>query len=76
MLMCYKYPSSHPLFEDRMPIEPPEIEYVTKDQIPCQGDGGALGHPLVWLKISPTEGMVECPYCDKQFIHTSRNNAP
>ncbi|MEM1277358.1 MAG: zinc-finger domain-containing protein [Pseudomonadota bacterium] len=50
-----------------MSIEAPETEEVTKTRISCDGGGGALGHPLVWLTIGP-DGYVECPYCDKKFI--------
>ncbi|MEM9097944.1 MAG: zinc-finger domain-containing protein [Pseudomonadota bacterium] len=50
-----------------MSIEAPETEEVTKTRISCDGGGGALGHPLVWLTIGP-DGYVECPYCDKKFV--------
>ncbi len=49
-----------------MTIEAPETEIVTKRRIACDGGGGALGHPRVWLMIGD-EGYVECPYCDKRF---------
>lgn len=45
----------------------PETEEVTATRISCDGGGGALGHPLVYLTIGP-EGWVECPYCDKRFV--------
>ena len=44
----------------------PETEKVTQTRISCDGGGGALGHPLVWLTIGDG-GFVECPYCDKRF---------
>lgn len=44
---------------------PTEVETVTKTRIHC--DGGAGGHPRVWLQIDPTTGEVVCPYCDKVF---------
>lgn len=49
-----------------MSIDAPEVEEVTKSRIAC--DGGAGGHPRVWLQIDPTTGEVECPYCDKKFV--------
>ncbi len=49
-----------------MTIEAPETEEVTKTRIAC--DGGALGHPRVWLQIDPKVGYVECGYCDKKFV--------
>ncbi|MEM7745789.1 MAG: zinc-finger domain-containing protein [Pseudomonadota bacterium] len=48
-------------------INAPETEVVDQRRISCDGGGGALGHPLVWLSIGP-DGTVECPYCDKRFI--------
>lgn len=45
----------------------PETEIVTKQRIACDGGGGALGHPRVWLTIGPA-GRVTCGYCDKVFI--------
>ena len=46
----------------------PETEYVEKTRVACDGGGGALGHPRVWLQIPEDRGWVECPYCDKKFI--------
>lgn len=45
----------------------PETEVVTSTRISCDGGGGTLGHPLVYLTIGP-DGSVECPYCDKRFV--------
>ena len=47
----------------------PETEIVTTMRVCCDGGEGALGHPRVWLSLSHETGMVECPYCDKRFIH-------
>jgi uncharacterized Zn-finger protein len=33
----------------------------------CDGGGGALGHPKVYLNLS-AEGQVECPYCSRLFV--------
>ncbi len=30
-------------------------------------DGGALGHPRVYLKIGPA-GEIVCPYCSQRFV--------
>ncbi|MEM1314589.1 MAG: zinc-finger domain-containing protein [Pseudomonadota bacterium] len=51
-----------------MSIDAPETERVDRARISCDGGGGALGHPLVWLTVDPVSGLVECPYCDKRFI--------
>ena len=47
----------------------PETETVSDMRVSCDGGEGALGHPRVWLSISHETGMVECPYCDKRFLH-------
>lgn len=33
----------------------------------CDGDGGALGHPAVFLNLNPKEEIV-CPYCSRYFV--------
>ena len=40
---------------------------VTEHRVSCDGGGGALGHPKVWLSIGD-EGFVECGYCDRKFV--------
>lgn len=52
-----------------MAIDPPETEIVTAWRVACDGGEGALGHPRVWLSLSPQTGQVECGYCDKRFVH-------
>ncbi|MCC6006342.1 MAG: zinc-finger domain-containing protein [Rhodobacteraceae bacterium] len=46
----------------------PETEFVTRSRIACDGGGGALGHPRVWLSLPDDRGWVDCPYCDKRFV--------
>ncbi len=48
-------------------VEPPEITDVKTTEVICEGSGGALGHPRVFLKIGQA-GWVECPYCDRRFV--------
>ena len=50
-----------------MPIEPPEIIESDSPQVSCDGGGGALGHPKVYLNMG-SRGEVECPYCDRKFV--------
>lgn len=40
---------------------------TTASRVSCNGGGGALGHPLVWLNLGE-DGKVTCPYCSKQFV--------
>jgi uncharacterized Zn-finger protein len=34
----------------------------------CNGGGGPLGHPKVYLSLAPA-GRVECPYCSRLFVN-------
>lgn len=47
--------------------EPPEVIEVDTTRVACDGGGGALGHPKVWLNLS-ADGWVECGYCDRRFV--------
>lgn len=49
------------------PTDIPETEEVLSDRVSCDGGGGALGHPRVWMTIGG-DGWVECGYCDKRFV--------
>jgi uncharacterized Zn-finger protein len=51
-----------------MTIPAPEEIDVTGTRIACDGGGGPLGHPRVWLQIDPEQGWVECGYCDRRFV--------
>jgi uncharacterized Zn-finger protein len=53
------------------PHPAPEIEVVSRWKVACDGGGGALGHPRVWLVIPEDRGWIDCPYCDKRFVHES-----
>jgi uncharacterized Zn-finger protein len=50
-----------------MSIDAPETLTVSENRVACEGIGGALGHPKVYLQIGE-EGFVECPYCDRRFV--------
>jgi len=50
-----------------MTTPPPEVIVVDKHRIACDGGGGALGHPRVFLEMG-TGAQVECPYCDRKFV--------
>jgi uncharacterized Zn-finger protein len=45
---------------------PPEIIEVDGPTVACDGGGGALGHPRVYLSLE--KGVVECGYCDRRFV--------
>jgi len=50
-----------------MPIEPPETIYTDSTIVACDGGGGPLGHPKVYLNMGKNS-RVECGYCDRLFI--------
>ena len=50
---------------------PPESVVVRSHRIACEGMGGALGHPKVWLEMGAA-GFVDCSYCDRRFIAATR----
>ncbi len=56
-----------------MPMEPPEIIHVDTATVGCDGGGGALGHPLVYLPIG-VSGQTDCPYCGRRFIQDHADN--
>ena len=44
--------------------------YTQAARVSCNGGGGALGHPLIWLNIG-ADNKATCPYCSRLFIKTS-----
>ncbi len=45
----------------------PEVVKVRSRRIACDGDGGPLGHPRVYMEMGEAN-FVECPYCDRRFV--------
>lgn len=45
----------------------PEVVYVRDRRVPCDGGGGALGHPLVYYSLE--DGEATCGYCGRKFIY-------
>jgi uncharacterized Zn-finger protein len=56
-------------------MQPFEVIYVSTEVVACNGGGGALGHPRVYLNLS-AEGKIECPYCSRLFVHESKRGQP
>jgi uncharacterized Zn-finger protein len=54
--------TSHPIREDL-----PEQVTVRTKRVACDGVGGALGHPRVFLEMGE-DNTVDCPYCDRKFV--------
>lgn len=42
--------------------------------VACNGGGGPLGHPRVYLNLMPT-GKVECPYCSRLYVNRAMTEA-
>jgi uncharacterized Zn-finger protein len=51
---------------DKNKFEPEVIE-VTEHRVSCDGGGGALGHPKVYMDMGQG-ASVECKYCDRLFV--------
>lgn len=56
-----------------MATEAPETQIVETNKVAC--DGGAGGHPRVWLLLPSDLGWVQCPYCDCKFVHKDHPDA-
>ncbi|HYD65160.1 MAG TPA: zinc-finger domain-containing protein [Azospirillum sp.] len=48
-------------------MQPIETIEVVTGTVGCDGGGGALGHPLVYLTLGK-DGRVECPYCSRRYV--------
>jgi uncharacterized Zn-finger protein len=47
---------------------PSETIYIDDMVAACNGGGGPLGHPRVYLNLAPA-GKVECPYCSRLYVN-------
>lgn len=52
-------------------MQPFETIYIDGMVAACNGGGGPLGHPKVYLNLAG-DGQVECPYCSRLFINRAR----
>lgn len=50
-----------------MTTQPAETLEIDSTEFPCDGDGGALGHPRVFLRIGD-DGTIDCPYCGRHYV--------
>ncbi|HEY0436190.1 MAG TPA: zinc-finger domain-containing protein [Phenylobacterium sp.] len=53
----------------------PEVITVRSGRVACDGVGGALGHPRVYLEMGEA-AFVECPYCDRRFVLAADTEGP
>jgi len=56
-------------------MEPPEIIEIDSATIACDGGGGALGHPRVFLNMGD-EAHIDCPYFGRQSVLKPDSAAP
>ena len=54
-------------------MQPFETIYVDDTVVACNGGGGALGHPRVYLNLAE-KGEIECPYCSRLFIRKTKGS--
>lgn len=47
---------------------PFEIIHVDALEVACDGGGGPLGHPKVYLRIDPEKRDILCPYCSRLYV--------
>ncbi|WP_428245864.1 zinc-finger domain-containing protein [Ferrovibrio sp.] len=48
-------------------MEPVETKEVDSTRIACDGDGGALGHPRIYLNMGE-KSEIDCPYCGRRYV--------
>ena len=48
-------------------MQPFEVIEVESHTVGCDGGGGPLGHPMVYLNLD-AGGKVECPYCSRLYV--------
>jgi len=58
-------------------VTPTEIIEVkpTEETAGCDGGGGALGHPLVYLRFEG-KPSVDCYYCSRRFVRAGTQGTP
>lgn len=56
-------------------LPPPEVIKVATKRVACDGGGGALGHPLVYMDMGEDD-FVECGYCDRRFVIRGKTAKP
>jgi len=49
-------------------MKPFEVIDVNSLEVVCDGGGGPLGHPRVFLHIDQDKGEITCPYCSRNYV--------
>ncbi len=69
----HRAPSSAPIIRDGTMndklAQDTDTDTIVADSpsVSCDGGGGALGHPRVFLRIGGS-GEIACPYCGRRFV--------
>ena len=53
-------------------IKNKELQVVSSSSVVCDGGGGVLGHPKIYLEMGKEKKIV-CPYCSKLFVLENNN---
>ncbi|MSO74323.1 MAG: zinc-finger domain-containing protein [Alphaproteobacteria bacterium] len=56
-------------------MQPSDTIEIETSTIGCDGGGGPLGHPMVYLNLE-AKGAVDCPYCGCHFVRRADKAAP
>lgn len=54
--------------KEQKQMNKPEKFSVSSPEVVCDGGGGSLGHPKVYLHINPEIGEIICPYCSRTYV--------
>lgn len=53
--------------QSAQPVPQFEIIEVDQKRVACDGGGGALGHPRVWLHLGE-DNQIACTYCSRLYV--------
>lgn len=53
--------------DDSTTPEVNDVQTVTETKVACDGGGGPLGHPMIYLTFRPGQREIVCPYCSRRF---------
>ena len=53
--------------DDEASKSPGNVIVTNQSRVACDGGGGPLGHPLIFLTLG-NDGRVTCPYCSRVFV--------
>jgi uncharacterized Zn-finger protein len=48
-------------------MAPDEVTTVTTTTVACDGGGGPMGHPMIYLTFKAAGETICCPYCSRRY---------